>query len=89
MSRTDQRIEKKTMMGAGSKMMRSVMKDKHIDSLEDLMQQAIEGGAELIACSMLMDVMGIKKEELVEGIIIGGVATYLERAEQSNINLFI
>ena len=82
-------LSKINMMGAGSKMMRSVMKEKHIDSLEDLMQQAIEGGAELIACSMSMDVMGIKKEELVEGITIGGVATYLERAEQSNINLFI
>jgi len=82
-------LSKINMMGAGGKMMRSVMKDKHIDSLEDLMQQAIEGGAELIACSMSMDVMGIQKEELVEGVTIGGVATYLERAEQSNINLFI
>lgn len=82
-------LSKINMMGAGGKMMRSVMKDKHIDSLENLMQQAIEGGAELIACSMSMDVMGIRKEELVEGVTIGGVATYLERAEQSNINLFI
>jgi peroxiredoxin family protein len=53
------------------------------------MRQAIEGGAELIACSMSMDVMGIRKEELADGVTIGGVATYLERAEQSNINLFI
>ena len=82
-------LSKINMMGAGSKMMRSVMKNKHIDSLEDLMRHAIEGGAELIACSMSMDVMGIKKEELVDGVTIGGVATYLERADQSNINLFI
>ncbi len=82
-------LSKINMMGAGGKMMRSVMKDKHIDSLEDLMRQAIEGGAELIACSMSMDVMGIQKEELVDGVTIGGVATYLERAEKSNINLFI
>jgi peroxiredoxin family protein len=82
-------LSKINMMGAGGKMMRSVMKDKHIDSLEDLMRQAIEGGAELIACSMSMDVMGIQKEELVDGVIIGGGATYLERAEKSNINLFI
>lgn len=82
-------LSKINMMGAGGKMMRSVMKDKHIDSLEDLIRQAIEGGAELIACSMSMDVMGIQKEELVDGVIIGGVATYLERAEKSNINLFI
>lgn len=82
-------LSKINMLGAGGKMMRSVMKDKHIDSLEDLMRQAIEGGAELIACSMSMDVMGIKKEELLDGVTIGGVATYLERADQSNINLFI
>ncbi len=82
-------LSKINMMGAGSKMMRSVMKNKHIDSLENLMRQAIEGGAELIACSMSMDVMGIRKEELADGVTIGGVATYLERAEQSNINLFI
>lgn len=66
--------------------MRYVMKNKHIDSLEDLMQQARDGGAELIACSMLMDVMGIRKEELADEVTIGGVATYLKRAEQSNIN---
>lgn len=82
-------LSKINMMGAGSKMMRSVMNNKQIDSLENLMQQAIEGGAELIACSMSMDVMGVYKDELVNGVTIGGVATYLERAEQSNINLFI
>ena len=82
-------LSKINMMGAGGKMMRYVMKNKHIDSLEELVQQAIDGGAELIACSMSMDVMGIRKEELADGVTIGGVATYLERAEQSNINLFI
>ena len=82
-------LSKINMGGAGSTMMRYVMKNKNIDSLEKLMRQAIEGGAELIACSMSMDVMGIKKEELVDGVTIGGVASYLERADKSNLNLFI
>lgn len=82
-------LSKINMMGAGSRMMRHVMKNKNIDSLELLMQDAVDGGAELIACSMSMDVMGIKEEELIDNVVIGGVATYLERAEQSNINLFI
>lgn len=65
------------------------MKTKRIDSLESLMQQAKENGVEFIACSMSMDVMGIKKEELMDGITIGGVAAYLDRAENANVNLFI
>lgn len=65
------------------------MKDKHIESLESLMQQAKDSGVEFIACSMSMDVMGIRKEELLDGITIGGVAAYLDRAEDANVNLFI
>lgn len=82
-------LSKINMGGIGSKMMRYVMKNKNIDSLEKLMQQAIDSGAEMIACSMSMDVMGVKKEELIDNITIGGVASYLERADKSNLNLFI
>ncbi len=77
------------MGGIGSKMMRSIMKNKNVDSLESLMQQALDNGVEFIACSMSMDVMGIKKEELIDNITIGGVAAYLDRAENANVNLFI
>ena len=77
------------MGGLGSKMMRYIMKEKKIDTLESLMQQAIDNGIELIACSMSMDVMGIKQEELMDNITIGGVAAYLDRAENANVNLFI
>lgn len=63
------------------------MKNKKIDSLETLMEQAKANGVEFIACRMSMEVMGIKAEELLDGVKIGGVATYLERAEQANINL--
>lgn len=73
----------------GSWMMRKIMKSKKIDSLESLIQQARQSGVEFIACQMSMDVMGIRPEELLEGVNVGGVATYLERAEEANVNLFI
>jgi len=82
-------LSQMNMGGIGGKMMRYIMKRKNIDSLESLMQQARENGVEFIACSMSMDVMGIKKEELMDGITIGGVAAYLDRAENANVNLFI
>lgn len=83
------KLSKMNMGGAGSWMMRLIMKRKHIDSLESLIAQAAENGVEMIACTMSMDVMGVKKEELMENVSLGGVATYLERAEDANVNLFI
>lgn len=82
-------LSQMNMAGMGGKMMRYIMKKKNIDSLESLMQQARDNGVEFIACSMSMDVMGIKKEELLDDITIGGVAAYLDRAENANVNLFI
>lgn len=83
------KLSKLNMFGAGSVMMRSIMKNKHIDSLEQLMQQAIENDVEMIACTMSMDVMGVKREELLDHVTLGGVAAYLERTEEANLNLFI
>ena len=77
------------MMGMGSRLMRMIMRDKRIDSLESLIQQAVENGVEMIACTMSMDVMGVKKEELLDNVTLGGVATYLERTDDANLNLFI
>ena len=82
-------LSQMNMGGLGGKMMRYIMKKKNIDSLESLMQQAIDNGVEMIACSMSMDVMGIKEEELLDNVTIGGVAAYLDRAENANVNLFI
>ncbi|MGE5559682.1 MAG: DsrE/DsrF/DrsH-like family protein, partial [Chloroflexota bacterium] len=65
------------------------MDDKKIASLEALMVQARKAGVRLMACQMSMDVMGVKPEELIDGVEIGGVATYLAAAEQGNVNLFI
>ena len=83
------KLSKMNMGGAGSWMMRLIMKRKRIDSLESLIQQAIDNGVEMIACTMSMDVMGIQKEELLDNVTLGGVASYLERAEEANVNLFI
>ena len=83
------KLSKMNMGGIGSRMMRHIMKKNQIHSLEELRQQALENGVEFIACQMSMDVMGVKKEELLEEVTIGGVATYMERADNANVNLFI
>lgn len=83
------KLSKMSMGGIGGKMMRYIMHSKGIDSLESLRRQALENGVEFIACQMSMDVMGVKKKELLDEVTIGGVATYMERADNANINLFI
>lgn len=83
------KLSKMNMAGMGTQMMKKVMKDKNVDSLEDLMKHAMANGVKLVACTMSMDIMGIKKEELIDGIEYAGVATYLGDAEESNVNLFV
>mgnify|MGYP002545561538 CR=1 FL=1 len=83
------KLSKMNMMGMGSRMMRFLMKRKGIDSLESLRSQALAQGVEFIACQMSMDMMGIQREELLDEVTIGGVATYMERADKANVNLFI
>ena len=82
-------LSRMNMAGMGGKMIRGVMKNKNILSLEDLIKAAMENGIELVACTMSMDVMGIKEEEIIEGVTYGGVGYYLGEAEDSNVNLFI
>ena len=83
------KLSKMNMGGMGTSMMRKIMKDKNIDSLEEMMKNAMDNGVKIIACSMSMDVMGIRPEELIDGVEIGGVGTYLGDAEESDVNLFI
>ena len=83
------KLSKMNMGGMGTAMMKKVMEDKNVDSLEELMQHAMDSGVRLIACTMSMDIMGIKKEELIDGVEFAGVASYLGDAEESNVNLFI
>lgn len=82
-------LSRMNMGGIGAKMIRMVMRDKNISSLEELIQEAVNNGVEITACSMSMDVMGLKREELMEGVKIGGVASFLGSAEESDASLFI
>lgn len=82
-------LSKLDMWGLGSRMMRGIMRRKKIASLEELMHQALESGVEMIACTMSMDVMGVRREELLDEVTLGGVASYLDRTEAANLNLFI
>ena len=70
-------------------MMRHIMKHRNIDSLEQLREAAVNNGVEFIACQMSMDVMGVTREELLDNVTIGGVATYMNRTDTANLNLFI
>ncbi len=83
------KLSKLSMCGIGDKMMRNIMRKKNISQLEELRQQAMDSGVEFIACQMSMDMMGVHQEELIEGVTIGGVATYMNRAEDACVNLFI
>ncbi len=82
-------LSKMNMFGAGSAMMKWVMKNKNVSTLAELIKQAQENGVKFIACNMSMDVMGIKQEELIDGVEIGGVAKYISESSNANSNLFI
>jgi peroxiredoxin family protein/TusA-related sulfurtransferase len=83
------KLSQMSMGGLGGKMIRYIMKKNNIASLEELIEQGKNQGIRIIACSMSLDLMGIKKEELIGGIEIGGVAAYLAAAETADTNLFI
>jgi len=80
---------KMNMLGAGPAFFRHVMRKRNVQSLPDLVATAKEAGVRLVACQTSMDVMGIRKEELLDGVEFGGVATYLADARDSRITLFI
>ncbi|MBF0331830.1 MAG: FAD-dependent oxidoreductase [Candidatus Omnitrophica bacterium] len=82
-------LSQMNMGGAGTWMIKEIMKRKHVSSLPEFIDIARQSGVRLVACTMSMDLMGIKKEELIDGVEYGGVAMYLERADQGNVNLFI
>ena len=80
---------KMNYFGAGAVMLRKMMKDKQIATLEELFALAREMDVKMIACTMSMDAMGVSKEELVDGLTYGGVATYMADAVRSRVTLFI
>ena len=82
-------LSKMNMLGMGTAMMKHVMRRKNVESLPALMAAAKGGGARLVACTMSMDVMGVKPEELIDGVELGGVGAFLGSADASNVTLFI
>ncbi len=82
-------LSKMNYLGMGAAMMKSIMKKKNVNSLPDLLESAQMMGVKMIACTMSMDVMGIREEELIDGIELAGVASYLGEADEANVNLFI
>jgi peroxiredoxin family protein/TusA-related sulfurtransferase len=82
-------LSKMNFAGAGRIMMKARMKSKNVDMVETMIAQALAAGVRLVACQMSMDIMGVAREELMEGVEIGGVATYYEAATASGVNLFI
>lgn len=82
-------LSRMSMGGIGGMLIRGIMKSKNVPSLEEMMESAIQAGAKIVACQMSMELMGIRREELIDGIEVGGVATYLEASEQADNNLFI
>ncbi|MBE6015399.1 MAG: pyridine nucleotide-disulfide oxidoreductase [Lachnospiraceae bacterium] len=82
-------LSRMNMAGMGAKMIRSIMKSKGVSSLEELVESAKAHGVHLVACQMSMDIMGIHKEELIDGVELGGVSTFLGSGEQSDMSLFI
>jgi peroxiredoxin family protein len=83
------KLSRMNMMGMGSAMMKYVMRKKNVMFLPELIASAQEQGVRFVACSMSMGVMGIRKDELIDGVEIGGVGTFLAAAEKSNMTLFI
>jgi len=82
-------LSRMSMGGIGGVLIRGIMKSKNVPALEEMMASAIQGGARIVACQMSMELMGIRREELIDGVEIGGVASYLEASEQADNNLFI
>lgn len=82
-------LSRMNMGGAGAKMIRGIMKQKGISSLEELIDSAKAHGVRIVACQMSMDIMGIQQEELIDGVELGGVSTFLGSGEESDMSLFI
>ncbi len=72
-----------------SKMMRNMIKQKGVASLEELRELAVDVDVEMIACQMTLDLFEMKKEDLIDGVELAGAATYMEKALEADINLFI
>ncbi|HET7160956.1 MAG TPA: DsrE/DsrF/DrsH-like family protein [Burkholderiales bacterium] len=82
-------LSQKNFMGAGARIMRKMMRDHNVTSVEELVQLAQEFGVRMVACDMTRELMGISDEEMMDGVEKGGVATFLGDAARAKVSLFI
>jgi peroxiredoxin family protein len=82
-------VSRMNFFGIGASMLRSMMKEKNVATLDELLDVAKDLGVKMIACTMSMDVMGVAKEQLIDNLEYGGVATYMADASRSKVTLFI
>ena len=82
-------VSKMNYFGIGATMLRTMMQKQQVSSLEELMELARELGVRMIGCTMSMDVMGVDKAELFDGIELGGVAAFMGEAARARVSLFI
>jgi peroxiredoxin family protein len=85
------KLSKMHMGGMGTGMMKALMKKKNVASLEQMMELAADLGVRIFVCEMSMDLMGFKRDEMIDypGLTYAGVATFLEQARSSRVQLFI
>ena len=82
-------LSKMNFAGMGAPLMKKVMRDNNVMSIDELIATAKEQEIKLVACTMSMDVMGLREEELIDGLEFAGVGSYLAEADEANVNLFI
>ncbi|HEY0593416.1 MAG TPA: DsrE/DsrF/DrsH-like family protein [Thermoanaerobaculia bacterium] len=82
-------VSQMNFFGIGASMMRAMMKEKDVTSLEEMMDLARELGVKRIACTMSMDVMGVDAKELDDDIELGGVAAFMAEATRARVSLFV
>ena len=82
-------VSKMNFFGIGAKMLRQMMQEKEVVSVEDMMEMARELGVKRIACTMSMDVMGVDRRELADDIELGGVAAFMAEASRARVSLFL
>lgn len=82
-------VSKLNFFGMGSAMLRTMMKEKNVTSVEEMMALARELGVKMIACTMSMDVMGIERQELADDVELGGVAAFMAEAAHARVSLFL
>ena len=86
---TELPVSQMNYFGVGAKMLRKMMADKNVSSLEEMMEMGQEMGVKMLACEMSRDVMGVSEEELIPGLEPAGVAAFLSESLRSRTNLFI